>query len=808
MTTTPTADDGPQTAVDSRTQIPPTRRAAPPIQLFASSPSDPRARRTADAVRAVGDVLLLLLTALLSQIASDLDRRISGVLLEFPGFLKVFWLIGFWGAVGWSLALLVITAFRDRLKLTAEAVVAGLLALGIVLIAAAIVSGDTGDVLRRLADSNGPPVFPPGVVAITSAVIAAMAPHLTLPFRRLGRAFVAAQLIGSLFLGVTQTFGAVASLAIGLLAGNVIHLVRGSPGGLPTITRVSSALGQVGIEVDQLAPVAILPGGVATFAGSDLGGALEVKVYGRDAWEGELVASLWRVAWYRGSQRSARLSRGEYVEHEGFMTYLAADAGVRVPEVVTAGLADNGDALIVFRRAGTPLTDATALTAEQTRSLWDQLGRLHDRGIIHRRIDLDRVDIGGDGSVGFSDLSSATVQSNPLDKLADRAQLLTLTGLMSSRTVAVEQARSALGDADLTAVLPALQEAAMPPLVRSALRRRHVVLDDIRKELGEQLGAPDVEPAQLRRVTWKSLLNLALLAVAAYTLIGMISGLDLGAFGRALADANWWWLAAALLIGQLPRVANALSTMGSTPQPLPFGPTTAMQFAICYVNLAVPSSAGRIAVTTRFYQRFGVPPAAALSAGAIDSLSEFIVQIALFTLVFFVSDLDLGLSLNTDQLSGIGTVALIIIVALIVVAVIAVLVPSLRQRMLTSLRQARDAVRGVASPHKLGQLFGGNLLAQLLFAVTMGACVRAFGFQVPLSSLILINTAVALFAGLMPVPGGVGVSEAGFSLGLTRAGIPAEIAFAIALAYRFVTFYLPPIWGFRSYRWLTARRYL
>ena len=67
---------------------------------------------------------------------------------------------------------------------------------------------------------------------------------------------------------------------------------------------------------------------------------------------------------------------------------------------------------------------------------------------------------------------------------------------------------------------------------------------------------------------------------------------------------------------------------------------------------------------------------------------------------------------------------------------------------------------------------------------------------------------MTLFAGLLPVPGGVGVSEAGLSLGLTRVGVPSSLAFAIALAYRFVVFYLPPLWGFLSLKWLTQRRYL
>jgi uncharacterized protein (TIRG00374 family) len=108
----------------------------------------------------------------------------------------------------------------------------------------------------------------------------------------------------------------------------------------------------------------------------------------------------------------------------------------------------------------------------------------------------------------------------------------------------------------------------------------------------------------------------------------------------------------------------------------------------------------------------------------------------------------------------------------------------LRKRVQTALHQARDALQVLRSPRKLVLLYGGNLLSQLLFAITLGAVVRGFGYHEPLSVLILINTTVSLFAGLLPVPGGVGVAEAVLSLGLTRAGIPAETAFAIALANR------------------------
>jgi uncharacterized protein (TIRG00374 family) len=134
--------------------------------------------------------------------------------------------------------------------------------------------------------------------------------------------------------------------------------------------------------------------------------------------------------------------------------------------------------------------------------------------------------------------------------------------------------------------------------------------------------------------------------------------------------------------------------------------------------------------------------------------------------------------------------------------------PAWRGRVLDALHKAWAATAALRSPTKLLQSFGGNLLSQVLFAVALGACAKAFGEDLPLSSLVLINTVVTLFAGLSPVPGGMGVSEAGLTLGLTSAGVPSELAFAIALAYRFVSFYLPPIWGYFCYGWLVKRRYL
>jgi hypothetical protein len=326
-----------------------------------------------------------------------------------------------------------------------------------------------------------------------------------------------------------------------------------------------------------------------------------------------------------------------------------------VPRVVTAGSAGRGDALVVVR----PIVETIAALFASTDTPRDfdeaavsglcrDVERLHGSGIIHRRVDLERVIVTSEGSLALGDLSSATLTGDPADAAVDRAQVLALSILLLGESRGVALARS-FGD-EVGSVLPYMQVAAMPPLLRAELGHRKVDLDDVRGRLAKTLGVDEQPLTKLRRVTWGSLLNVVLLGFAAFALIGLLSGLDLASFVDALGDANWWWLAFALVLAQVPRIPAAVSTMGAIARPLPLGPLTTLQFAISYVNLAVPSTAARVAVNIRFFQRFGVDATTAASAGAIDSISGFAVQILLFLGLFFWPDLDFGFSFDTGDL--------------------------------------------------------------------------------------------------------------------------------------------------------------
>ena len=184
--------------------------------------------------------------------------------------------------------------------------------------------------------------------------------------------------------------------------------------------------------------------------------------------------------------------------------------------------------------------------------MWSQLALLHDAGITHRQVDLDRIVRHADGTLGFGDLSSASVTTSPARQLQDQAQMLALSIATLGEERALAVARTAVGAESLPQVLPYLQDAGCPAAF--ALSSSTLTSTSTRcAAVHEALGAPDQPLIRLRRVTWGTLLNVALLAIAAFTLIGLLGDLDLESFAQELKDASWWWLAFAVVLAQLLR---------------------------------------------------------------------------------------------------------------------------------------------------------------------------------------------------------------------------------------------------------------
>jgi uncharacterized membrane protein YbhN (UPF0104 family) len=326
-------------------------------------------------------------------------------------------------------------------------------------------------------------------------------------------------------------------------------------------------------------------------------------------------------------------------------------------------------------------------------------------------------------------------------------------------------------------------------------------VDRLRRRAADATGGEVPEVAQLRRIRPRDVLLMLLTVVAAVTLLSQLADIGLDTIVEELAGASLGWVLFGLVLAQLALLCDALATIAAVGTPLPLGPTTVLQSAIKFINLSVPSVAGKFALTVRYLQRQGVPSSVAATQGAIDGLAGFLVQAAVLVVVLPVINLDVDWgSFDASALVWIG-------IAMIAVAVlgllIAALVPSSRARLVPPMHAALTNVRGLlSSPPRLVKLVLANLGSQIVYALVLGTALRSLSADASLADLLFVNTAVSLFSGLVPIPGGIGVAEAGLTAGLVAVGIPEETALAAALIHRLLTYYLPPVWGFWALRWL------
>jgi uncharacterized membrane protein YbhN (UPF0104 family) len=790
--------------------------AAPPrlrLRIFATTADEPRSRRASDVTLLATTTIVLAATTAAASPVPGFVRSLDRFARAVPDFLDAVWQVAADGAMVLAVGLVVVALVRRRLAVARDLVLAAVVAGIAWLLVGRIEVGSWPDVWDAVRASGPPPWYPALRVALPSAVVLTASPHITAPLRRLGRWTIAANALAVVVLGSASSLGAFAGFLLAVAAAAAVHLVVGSTAGRPSVAAVATDLAELGVETSFLAAADAQPAGLFLLRGRAAEGApIEIKVYGRDAHDSAVLSTLWRTVWYRDSASPLRLGRLQQVEHEAFVTLLARQSGVRTDAVVTAGATSTDDAVLVLRPWGQrwdPHDRADG--GRRVEDLWDLLGTLHDAGIAHGEIDDEHLVVDAEGRLGIRDFRGASAVAAPSQRQADNVQALVTTVTMIGVAAAVAGARRRLGDEQLAMVLPLLQPAVLTPAQRRVVKAGGIDLPELRNAVAGAIGAEVPDLYRLRRLSPAAILRVVLPAIGVVALMSLFAGIDGGELRALLRDASWWLLAGGLIVAQLPRITQAVSTVGASPVPLPLGPVYALQLAVSYINLAVPSAAARIAVNIRFFQRRGIAPGAALAAGALDGFAGFVVQIGLLAglLLFTSASLELDFGQAVD-----GTGPLVLAVATIVVVALGVIVviPRLRRFVVRWVRQlaieAWQAVRGLRSPRRLALLVGGNLATEVLFAAVLGVFVIALGHSVGLGALLLTNISVALLAGLLPVPGGIGVAEGGLTLGLVQAGVPEEAAFAAVLAYRMATFYLPPLWGYVAMRWLERHEHL
>jgi glycosyltransferase 2 family protein len=767
-----------------------------------------RNRRPVDSVVLLVGAVLVGLSAVVTSSAPTQDQDVADALITILG-----WAGGFWRATFVALLLLVVLVIVDALlrarwDLARDLLVAAGLLVGVATILGGSVTSDWALVQRHPLANWG---YPDLRLALATAVLLVVGPELVRPVRLFAVWLVPVAAIGAIAFAAALPSAVLAALALGLSSAALVRLVFGTAAGVPPTADIKAALTVLGVGVADLRPSLRQHIGAAEYVGHDVQGRpLKVRVLGRDAQDTQRLARRWRALAYRDPPRSVAVGRLEQVEHEALATLMAVQSGVRAPAVVTAALGPDGNALVVTRQPDLePLETMPAadVSDELLANLCVQVARLQDAGISHNRLNASNVLV-VDGEPMLVDWSAATLGAPQSALDIDVAELLVACTVLVGYERALKNAVDAGWGAAIGRSLPYLQRAALTPHLRDLAHAHEVDLKDLRAAAAGATGQEAPEVAPLRRIKPKDLLLTAALVFGAYLLISKLASIGFGTIAHELRQADVAWVVVALVLAQSTFVASGISVRGAVMTPLPLLPCVVLQSAIKFINLTVPSSAGKIGMNLRFLQRLGTPLPEAVAAGAVDEASERVVQAALFLLVLpFVH-----VNLDTSQFHTAGpSRRLVIALAIAVVGGITVVlaIPKFRARVVPPARQALRGLWTVArNREKRLELFGGNIGSELIYAISLGATCLAYGVHLNLAELIFINTAASVLSSLIPVPGGIGAAEASLSAGLIALGVDQPTAFAIAITQRLCTFYLPPIWGFVSLRWLTHKGYV
>jgi uncharacterized membrane protein YbhN (UPF0104 family) len=786
--------------------------------VFAPLGDGQRRRRGSDGVRLGVAVLATFFAILALQSNSRAEQVIAGAVSPPPDGVRwlvdVFWIGGSFGTVA---TLLLLAAVRRRWDTLRDLAVAagGALAVSGILV---LVLGAAGGRPHTVSFAGYHLSFPVLHVAVAVGVATVGLPYLARGVQRLIESALALAILATVVAGQGLPANVLGSMAIGWGVTAAVHLAVGSPVGLPSGEEVRALLGTVSLQPASVVPAPHQSWGAAHYL-ADMGEAeaLAVSFYGRDATDAQLLTKAWRFVFYRHSGAALALTRIQQVEHESSITQLAARAGARVPEVLIAStLGPSRDAVVITRApAGQPLAELghERVTDAHLDDLFAQMLKLRSAAISHGAVSPQTivVDLARETAtlVDFRNGISAA-SAFVLDQ--DLAGAMASAALAAGAQRTAESAVRVVPPGPLTGALGHLRRAGLDPAVNLGLKGKKDLLARLRTQAAHDAGISVPELAEPRRMSWSQVL------VAAGTLIGgwaLILTLISAAHSiDTIRSAEWGWVVVTFILCAASYFGTAWADLGGVPGSLAYGRAVGLELASTFTRLA-GGDAAVVTTDVRFLQQQGYSTTAAVTSGAVISVASFVVKAALFLIAIPLawSSFHFGNSLHQGAHSKVLVLILAVVCVFGAVMAAVLAVPRWRQRIAGKLRPklatARDNFTQLATqPSKIAQLFGGQLVAQLVVALGLGAALHAFGAHLSLAALLIAVTTAGVLASVSPAGGGMGVAEAGLILALTAGGLTKGDATAAVFVQRLFSAYLPPIAGWFTLMWMRKREYL
>ena len=397
----------------------------------------------------------------------------------------------------------------------------------------------------------------------------------------------------------------------------------------------------------------------------------------------------------------------------------------------------------------------------------------------------------------------------------DTAAVLAAVAEVAGPERAVAAAVRSLPTDAVVGALPFLQRAALDSVASRSLRGKKATLVALREQGAAAAGVEVPKLIEPRRISWVNLVLVVGTLIGGWALIGVL--INVGKSWSTITGAEWGWVAVVFVLAQAAYPAIAITTVGSVTNPLPYGRTLALELSDTFVALAGGSMAV-LATRVRFFQQEGYSrhgggelrcagvarPAG--SSRARSSSSPFPWPSATST----------SASRRSNNSSGDSHLVWLIVLAVIVAGVVLGLVfavPRWRRLAAAKLRPKASEVWShlkllATHPRNLVEIFGGNVAAQLLVAMALGASLHAFGTTWGWPPCWSSSPSGPCWGASRRCRGdgrGRGRHDHRADRGRNH---PSSDAVAAVFVQRLFTAYLPPIWGWFVLVWMRKKEYL
>lgn len=235
-----------------------------------------------------------------------------------------------------------------------------------------------------------------------------------------------------------------------------------------------------------------------------------------------------------------------------------------------------------------------------------------------------------------------------------------------------------------------------------------------------------------------------------------------------------------------------------------YSPILLVQTAGLFLGRITPASAGAIGAMIRLLNTQGHSVVQATSVMGAAAISTFFgnVLISTVALIFAARTLDF------DNFNVPGFMIILLFIILAVFAGL-MLISNVRTKVIGFLKDVINNLK-LYSKKKIAVaraiLLGATLT--FMYGSTMLLVAYSLGVELSLFAAIITISLGSLGVAVTPLPGGAVGAEAAIAATLVQFGVAGDVALAIALVYRAITFWIPLLPGFIASQYALKKEYL